>query len=100
MVFSWAGNSSVNSRFIKSLDSLSEDLIPHAIARFTFEYFENVFMSPDWWDGLSEPDKKAILKRVLSEVHPEMPRTDGCLIDDGLRIIDWSIVSRETNLSL
>ena len=98
IVFGWLGDSPVNTRFIKSLDSLSDSQLPHAILRFTFEYFENVFMSPGWWDGLGDSAKNSLLRRVLSEAHPEMPRTDSCLIDDGIRVVKWSIASRETNI--
>ena len=99
VVFSWLGNSCVNSKLIRSIDSLSEDQIPHAIARFTFEYFENVFMAPDWWESLSESAKDAIFRRVATGAHPNLLRTDACLIDDGLRIVNWSVDSRESSLA-
>ena len=100
VVLGWLGESPVNMRFIRSLDSLPDHQLPHAIPRFSFEYFENVFMSPDWWDGLYDYTRKGLLRRVLSEAHPQMPRTDNCLAEDGIRAVKWSVTSRETNVRL
>lgn len=98
VVFGWLGESAVNTRFIRSLDSLADDQLPHAILRFTFEHFENVFMSPDWWDGLGDSVKNSLLRRSLSEAHPLMPRTNRCLVDDRIRAVNWPIASRDTNV--
>jgi len=97
IVFSWHGKSDIAEQFVKSLDALSDYELPHAIVRFTFEYFENVFVSPNWWKGLDGTTQRRLLQRQWAGL-PATGRTDDCLIDDGLRVVNWIIASRETNL--
>jgi hypothetical protein len=98
-VFSWLGENRASEKFVKSLASLSNDLLPHAIIRFTFEHFENIFASPDWWEGLVETAKQALLCRQMSVTMPQrMQRASNYLFDDGLRVVLWKVVARETNL--
>jgi SEC-C motif-containing protein len=98
-VFSWLGENRASEKFVKSLASLSNDLLPHTILRFTFEHFENIFVSPDWWEGLAETAKQALLFRQMTITMPQrMTRDSNYLSDDGLRVISWKIVARETNL--
>jgi SEC-C motif len=98
-VFSWYGKSDSAEQFVKSLDSFSDDELPHAIVRFTFEYFENVFVSPTWWEGLNDTEQQSLLRRQWSGL-PSTGQTYDCLTDDGLRTVNWTISSRETNLLL
>lgn len=93
IVFSWIGDGQVGHKLVRSFISLEADQLPHAIVRFTFEHFENVFASPLWWDGLSRNVQNLILTRSQAVAQKQ----DG-LKDDGLRIISWSIVSRKTNI--
>lgn len=99
-VFSWMGDQPACLRFIKSLDSLRDDQISHALVRFTFEYFENSYFSPDWYEGLDAKSQRKLLVRQLTEATPSYPRSPDCLKDDGLRIVSWVVQARETNLDL
>lgn len=98
-VFGWVGESQAGSTLVHSLHSLPEDEACHAISRFAFEYVENIFMSPDWWEGLSDVERRKLLRRAMSELRPDMPRAATCLKDDGLRIVSWPTAARETNVS-
>jgi len=45
-IFSWLDKSSdVPIKFVKSLDALTDDQMPHALLRYVFEYSENVYFS-------------------------------------------------------
>lgn len=99
VVFSWHGKSESAEQFVKSLDTLSNDELPHAIVRFAFEYFENVFASPTWWEGLNDTEQQILLQRQWAGL-PSTSRIQDCLADDGLRVVNWTITSRETNLIL
>ncbi len=97
-VFSWLGKSEAAEQFVQSLDSLPDHEIPHAIARFTFQYFENIFVSPTWWDGLDESSQQSLLNRQRAGI-PHLPRpTAACLVDDGVRAANWTVSLRKTNL--
>jgi hypothetical protein len=98
-VFSWFGGD-ICTRFIKSLDSFRDEEIPHAIVRYVFEFFENTYFSPPWWDSLSAATQRSLIRRQLTEMPPlfEYPRSNACLQDDGVRAVHWEVVSRDSNL--
>jgi len=99
IVFSWHGKSDAAEQLVKSLHSLPDQALPHAIVRFTFEYFENVFVSPKWWEELNDPARQRLLQRQWAGL-PSTGHIPECLLDDGLQVVNWTVVSRETNLSL
>lgn len=101
VVFNWIGDNKVCTKLIKSLDSLSDEQIPYAIVRLTFEYFENVFASPVWWDSLDHTVRDNLLKRQRGggATRATLPNSD-YLKDDNVRAISWLVTSRETNIDL
>lgn len=96
-IFTWLERKGISEEFIKSLDLISNVDLPHAITRFIFEYFENTYLRPSWWENLSGDVRRqlhhrmAMLDSVLVEHQPR------CLIDDGLRTVNWRVVARKTN---
>jgi hypothetical protein len=100
-VFSWTKERGC-PEFIMSLHALSDDEMPHAVVRYVFEFFENTYFSPVWWDSLAASTQRKLIQRQLTELPPrfEYPRDRTCLQDDGIRAVNWEIVSRDTNLSL
>ncbi len=103
-VFSWLGESEAGKRLISSLHSQQD--IPHAIVRFTFEYFDNIYADPTWWSSLDQTAQDKLQARQMKELpswlSPQSQRTSDCLCDEGLRGIvnDWRVVSIETNIGL
>ena len=97
-VFSWCGKNEASEKLVKSLHSLADDQIPHALVRYVFENFENVYASPAWWEALDKATQKKLLARLLSTLNTR--RTSACLKDDGLRVVSWKVTDRKTNLSL
>ena len=101
-VFSWVGENLICRQFIRSLHTLSDQQLPHAIVRYMFEFFENTFFAPDWWDNLAESVQRRLMLRQFTELPPrfEFPRTDDCLKDDGIRAVNWRVVDRHVNFDL
>ena len=102
-VFSWPIDHSKSADVLKTLDGLSGGDRPHAIVRFTFEFFENTYFSPDWWEDLEEEPRIALKKRQVRgldsvSVEPEHPRLDDCLLDDGVRAVCWEELSKKSSL--
>jgi hypothetical protein len=93
-IFNWLGEGEATMAFIKLLDALTDEQIPHAITRFVFEYFENVYMSPDWWEALDEDPRESILLRQWTAMGHE----DDCLVDDPVRAVCWKVAARESNV--
>ncbi len=97
-VFSWLGKSEAAEQFVKSLHALSDQEITHALVRFTFEYLENIFVSPTWWDNLDATAQRSLLNRQMAGLPHAPDRTANCLKDDGVRVVNWTVSSRKTNL--
>lgn len=57
-----------------------------------FECSKNVFFSENWWSGLPKPAKDGIRARILSGAGMAVPRESNCLVDDGIRYVDWEVV--------
>jgi hypothetical protein len=96
-IISWLGNSAVGTAFIRSLDAIPGNKVSHAIVRLAFGSFENTFFSPHWWDGLTTKARERIQERVSFAVGLWDP---DYLKDDGLRLVNWRVIKRMTNLSL
>ena len=95
-VFSWLSDTdALNERMIRTLDDLSDTQLPHAIIRYGFEFFENTFFAPEWWDNLAASFQDALRARSMHGLPPEWEHSDACLSDDGIRAVDWTIVSRK-----
>ena len=102
-VFSWPRGHRESEQVITTLNELSDKELPHAIVRFTFEFFENTYFSPDWWGTLVRPAQIALRKRQLNDIAPmglngEFVRQHDCLLDDGIRAVDWPVISRRLSI--
>ena len=98
-LFAWYGKSAVNERLGRSLLSLPERDIPNAIVRFVFQYCENFFVAPKWWDCLSATVQERLLNRFESTMYFESL----LFIDlgpDGMEYVDWKVTDIKTNLKL
>ena len=98
-VFTWPSDQRHCHSIMTTFGDLSEKEQPHAIVRFVFEFFENTYYSPDWWDGLGEEKQSFLMERHQREVvGPDdgsfQLRPDDCLIDDRVRAVNWSVQSR------
>jgi hypothetical protein len=96
-VFSWIGESPTCLKFVQSLHSNTDDEIPHAILRFCLDFFENVYFSPNWWDTLNDKQKQNIRERMNYRTEPTGDINHHSLKDDGVRVIQWKVVTRESN---
>ena len=73
------------------------------LSDFTFDFFENTYISPEWWDGLDKRVQDVLIERqqreILNPITGLWPlRPDDCLLDDGVRAVNWKVLSRLTSL--
>ena len=102
-IFSWPTDHRQSYNALMTLNDLTDADQPHAIIRFTFEFFENTYFSPDWWDGLERQVQMELRVRQLRELpdlwgNREYPRPNDCLMDDGVRAVCWSGIRRLTSI--
>jgi hypothetical protein len=99
VVFAWGRESDTACQiFIRSLVAMTEDLMPHAVVRLLFSFCENMYISPQWWDGLDQEWREDLRKRLESSASLDAPPSVGCLLDNGIRAVSWSIVSKRASL--
>jgi len=95
-VFSWLGDDSICSKLIESIDTLRNEDLPQAILRYTFEFFGNVYFSPNWWDELSQDVRRDVWERQLRRF--DTPREADCLIDNEVIYVNWLVTRRRKNI--
>jgi hypothetical protein len=94
-VLAWHADGDAVCRLLAaSLDKLTDDQLPHAVARFVFEFCENHYLKPDWWDNADDSIKSVLTTRLQTSASVWEPRSAACLLDDGLRAIAWKVISR------
>jgi len=90
VVFAWLDRGKDTQTFFSSLSSLGEGNLPNAIVRYAFEYYENTYFSPRWWNSLNSITQEAIRRKFSSGIGDNLRRND-CLLDDGTNMVTWQI---------
>lgn len=86
-VFCWHESASrVCVPFIDSLRRSKPERLANRILSMAFEASENVVFRADWWEELSEIDRRRIVSRASSG-GGAIERTSTCLLDDDLHAI-------------
>jgi hypothetical protein len=98
VVFSWLKDSdAVCQNLVNSLDRLSDQELPSAVVRFFFEYCENIFMSPSWWESLADTQQQVLIDRFSQTLDLRRARSAACLLDDGVAAVRWQVKGRRLN---
>lgn len=98
IIYSWVDKKTSSTQLIRSLANLAPEKQLNASARFAFEYFENLYLSPNWWESLDSQVQHKIFQRHLSGT-PNYPHTASDLLEDGLDLVSWKVTKIETNLN-
>lgn len=91
VVFSWIKEATIIEAFIDSLPKESMDSLKNAVLRFFFSVSENIYISPRWWDSLTDQQRKSLTERVMVGVNPFLPKNDTYLCDDEIHFDGWKI---------
>ena len=95
IVFTWTADSDrACGRLIDSLQAIDDTHVTAALLRLFFEHCENVHMRPDWWEGLKDCSREALVQRMAASGIPWAPRPDAILTDDGLQVPSWKVLRR------
>lgn len=96
----WLGESNAGLKFTRSFADLPDGQMPHAIVRFVFSHFENRYFRPSWWRSLPQNLQETLHRRFWNPENPFAPRKENYLQDDGLRVVNWRITARASNIDL
>jgi hypothetical protein len=98
VVFQWMEESEVNCKFIRSLNSLRDEIKASAITQFVFESFENLYMEPSWWESLGTM-QKTLSSRVMCGASTRN-HEPSCFVHDGEEYHHWKEIKIETNIEI
>jgi hypothetical protein len=94
-ILAWHNSSNeVCRELAASLDTLPDADVPNSIVRFAFEFCENRYFNPDWWDGSDQNTKDSLMRRFQIAASPNELRAATCLLDDGVRAVSWKVKER------
>lgn len=90
IAFTWLGDEvDICKAFINSIRQLDEESLTPALIRMFFEHIENVHISPDWWEQLSDDQRTALNHRMSDSANPMAKRPKETLTDDGVYFEPW-----------
>jgi len=96
VVLSWLPNSDLVCRpFVEGLASIPDEKLSAGLLRLMFEYCENVFIQPEWWESLTAPQRTALINRMANLVDQfETGKPSGDISDDGVTYTPWRVRAR------
>lgn len=94
IVFSWLAEEKASCDLAQSLSRIPDLQLTDALLRLFLESCENLHMQPEWWEGLSESQRTALINRMDISANPEVARDSSCLRDDGVRVMPWTVQKR------
>ncbi|MDZ4658473.1 MAG: hypothetical protein SH868_12920 [Bythopirellula sp.] len=99
IVLSWLNDTNVAcEKFVGSLHRIEDSAVGDAIIRLAFEYSENTFFNPIWWDGLPENIRHGLLDKLTTAISLDVRRLPSCLMPDGKRYVSWPVSGRKSSV--
>ena len=100
IVFAWLeDNRGLNESVMRTLHGFGDTELIHAAVRYAFEFCENTFFQPDWWEFLDSYTQEQFIRRFLHGLPPSLEHAPESLIEDGLRVVNWGITNRELSIA-
>ena len=93
-VFTWNKRAPKNpSLLVKSFKAIRPELQSTALLNLVLEVSENIYLAPDWWNGLSQPVQTALLARFSRSITSGVPAPpEGSLLPK-TPLVDWRFVN-------
>lgn len=87
----WLGNSNICTQIADQLQKMDSEDVGSAFSRLVFQFLENVYFSPNWWDNLPSRERNALFRRASTTGMLGNEHNRNCLTDDNHRPIRWKI---------
>ncbi|MEK8020963.1 MAG: SEC-C metal-binding domain-containing protein [Candidatus Parabeggiatoa sp.] len=95
IVFCWIhddNSKQYNEKFIESLKKIPKEKLTSSIILFFFEFFENIFIAPAWWDKLAIEKKEELIDRCIRVDYFGERRPIDCLCNSDTFFDNWLYV--------
>ena len=91
LVFCWKSNHNKAKEFVDSFMSLETSKLATALTWLCFEHFENLAISPIWWDSMRAMRRVVLGKRFLNSMDVDIERQANYLEFGTRRFTDWVV---------
>lgn len=88
------GLGNVGEEFAKSINGFSNEQVGNVILNTLFVNSENIYLKPEWWDGLSNDNKNYLLWALKDSMNPEAAVKNYRIKD----IIEVNVTKRYSNI--
>ncbi|MCP3923364.1 MAG: hypothetical protein GY714_12340 [Desulfobacterales bacterium] len=95
VVFCWIDNENSKKHceaFINSLRAIPKDQITNRLILFFFEFTENIYLNPLWWNSLDEEIKNELIDRVINTDLWLYGHNQNCLCNTSTHFDDWEFI--------
>ena len=100
ILFSWLEDKrGLNESVMRTLNGFGDTEAIHATVRYAFEFCENMFFRPDWWDQLDSYTQQQFIERFSHGLPPTFEHAPDSLLEDGLRVVNWQVTSRDLSIA-
>ncbi len=100
IVFSWLKeNNNACSNLLNSLVDYPKSQLQDAIIRFIFNSFDNISISPTWWDSLTDNDKRYLIRMMPIKSHNGYMIPSSFHIDDFYHLANFKIAKIDSNVN-
>lgn len=94
----WGRNTSVTRAFLKSFHEIDDDLKASTFINFVFTHCENICVSPEWWESLSEAQQIMLNERYNSGVGPWNLQSESILLPEQVEGIEMKVTKIDQNV--
>jgi hypothetical protein len=95
IVFGWIGeNDGPAARFVRSFDDLDDKIKAAAATRLALEYLANSYISPDWWEPLTEPLKRSLISDNGARGVGQRPQAISLALGQPIASVTASVISK------
>ena len=91
IVLSWYGKSRKNKEYIKKLHKMKRNLLTNHLFISVFQYIENFYMRPSFWDNLPTDKQKSLHARFESDMNPYMTDLYLSVRSNNTKYVNWSV---------
>lgn len=83
----------LSQNFVHSFAAIPDHRKPDAAVRFLFEFCENIYGGPSWWESIPAGTQAILLSRVLNGSH-HLPHKKLCLFEDNVHSATWDVADK------
>ena len=91
IVLSWYGKSRTNTKYIKKLDKMKRNLFLNYLFVSVFQYMENFYLRPSFWDSLSADKQKSLHRRFEADINLYMADSYQSVRSNATKYVNWSV---------